>query len=60
VLECHCVCNCCSTQVFLLPDTAADEMIRCPFCGRVVATLRLQPFDEARWLAGTDPLLLTQ
>jgi hypothetical protein len=60
VIECHCVCNCCSTQVFLLPDAAAEEVIRCPFCSREVITQRLQPFNEAQWLACTDPLLLTQ
>jgi hypothetical protein len=60
VIECLCVCTCCSTQVFLLPDTQAEEVIHCPRCTRDVITLRLQPFDEAQWLACTDPLVLTQ
>jgi hypothetical protein len=60
MIECHCICTCCSTQVFLLPDAAADEAIHCPFCGRRVTTRKLQPFCEAEWLACTDPLVLTQ
>ena len=56
--ECHCVC--CDTQVFILPEMAAEGDLHCPGCGRVLTPARIQPFGEKDWLGCRDPRILLQ
>jgi hypothetical protein len=58
MLYCECPCVCCDTQVFLLPDGATGEGIRCPSCGRPLRAAFLQAFGEDEWLAQDAPHFL--
>jgi hypothetical protein len=60
MLYCECPCVCCDTQVFLLPDGATGEGLRCPSCGRLLRATLLQPFGEADWLTRESPHLLSR
>src|SRR5262245_29895219 len=60
MIQCECVCTCCDTQVFLLPDAGDARALACPTCGRQLQARTLRPFAEADWLTCDDPGLLVQ
>ncbi len=63
MILCECLCTCCDTQVFLLPDASGTQTvirIRCYYCGRELLPRRILSFEERHWLECKDPHLLTQ